>query len=276
MTRLRLCVAYHGTGYAGWQLQSCAGPAHPPTVQGAVEKAAAAILGLERLPVFASSRTDSGVHAEGQICHLDVPDEAVRINWLRTMNSRLPEDIRVVEAGPAPAGFHARKNVLSKTYSYALWAGHSHPLPRIAPFVAAVAPLDFARIDAALHFLEGTRDWACMQNTGATPMKTTVRTVFSVTRRPHMAGPLRCPEDWPVCDFLVTGSGFLKQMVRNMVGLLFWVGMGKISGDEIPALLQKPRREDIPSPTAPAAGLTLMRIDYAEPLGEPLEGNSPS
>ena len=264
MPRLRLRIAYQGTRYAGWQLQAHADAPQPATIQGEMERAVLSVLGLPRIPIVGCSRTDSGVHAEDQICRLDIPAGTEHFDWLRALNSRLPEDIRVLEAGLAANDFEPLRGVLFKRYSYSLWAAHSRPLPRIAPFVGAFPPLDFDRVDAALPHFVGTRDWRCMQNSGAARLENTVRTVFSVTREPHLVGPLRCPEDWPVWSVVIEGDGFLKQMVRNMIGLLVRVGLGKIEPDAVPGLLAKTNREDVPSPTAPPAGLTLMRVVYGE------------
>jgi tRNA pseudouridine38-40 synthase len=260
--RLRLRIAYQGTRYAGWQLQAHTGVPQPPTIQGELERAVVSVLDVPRIPIVGCSRTDSGVHAEDQICRLDIPAGAERINWLRVLNSRLPEDIRVLEAALVADDFEPRRGVLFKCYSYALWTGPARPLPRIAPFVGAFPSLNFDRVDAVLPYFVGKRDWRCMQNAGAQPMENTVRTVFSVTRKPHFAGPLRCPEDWPVHAIFVEGDGFLKQMVRNMIGLIVRVGLGKIEPDAVPGLLARPRREDISSPTAPPSGLTLMHVAY--------------
>ncbi len=267
MPRLRLVLAYQGTRYAGWQLQARKNGPQPLTLQGEIERAASSIANTPRLIALGGSRTDAGVHAEGQICRLDIPAGTERIDWLRALNARLPQDIRVLEASLAPDDFDPRRGVRFKQYAYSLWSAPSRPLPRIAPFVGAFPPLNFERIDAALPYFEGRRDWACMRNAGATPLQGTVREVFSVTRRAHVVGPLRCPEDWPVCAIFVEGDGFLKQMVRNMIGLISWVGLGKIAPDDVPELLSRHRREDLPMPTAPAAGLTLMRVVYEEGAG---------
>ncbi len=264
MPVLRLTVAYQGSRYTGWQLQAHKNAPQPATIQGELERAASSILRVKRAVVAGASRTDAGVHAEGQVCALAVPQGAERIDWLRALNSRLPDDIRVIAADFAPEGFDPRRSVRSKCYCYTIWAAHARPLPRLAPFVGAFPPLDFDLLDVALpHFL-GLRDRACLQNAGAQPVESTVRSIFSLRRLPGRAGPLLCPPEWPVHGLFVEGDGFLKQMVRNMVGLLVWVGLGKIRPDEVPDLLARTRREDLPSPTAPAAGLTLMRIDYYE------------
>ncbi len=91
MPRLRLRIAYQGTRYAGWQLQAHTGVPQPPTIQGELERAVVSVLDVPRIPIVGCSRTDSGVHAEDQICRLDIPAGAERINWLRVLNSRLPE-----------------------------------------------------------------------------------------------------------------------------------------------------------------------------------------
>ena len=260
MLRLKLTLAYEGTRYAGWQLQSPGVEARCPTVQGVLERAVASLTGC-RVPVHGAGRTDAGVHAEAQVCHLDLPESAGRIHWLKALNIKLPSDIRVSAAEWVETSFHARKSARGKRYAYALWMHTNKALPRIANFVWSCPPLDTSRLQIALPLLVGTKDFASFQNSG-TPRAGTVRTLGSIAYCPGLVGGMQCPSDWPVGSLIFEGNGFLKQMVRNLVGLVSWVAMGKLEPETIPDILAARARKALPSPSAPAQGLTLLEVLY--------------
>ena len=271
MPRLKLTLAYQGTRYAGWQLQT-PNPAHPGktllTVQGALESCVARITRAlpvpgagGRIPIHGAGRTDSGVHAEGQVCHLDLPPEARRIDWQQALNMQLPHDIRITEASWVGDDFHARMSALGKRYAYSLWMGQDRALPRIAPFVWSTQVPDLAPAIRALPLLTGRHDFASFQNSGSAIINT-VRTLRSITVSPGMLVGLACPPHWPVTTLVFTGDGFLKQMARNLMGLLVWLAQGKVQADSIPAILAARSRAALPSPAAPAQGLTLVEVMY--------------
>jgi tRNA pseudouridine38-40 synthase len=261
MPRLRLTLAYVGTRYAGWQLQARGDGAGTPTVQAALETAFARVLG-RRFPVSAAGRTDAGVHAEGQVCHVDVPENKEHIDWQRALNVNLPPDIRVLSARGTGPDFHARKNATGKRYIYSLWMHRDRALPRLDPFVWSVPVLDCRRLAEALPFLTGRRDFASFRNSG-TPGDDTIRDLHSISLLPGHAGLLACPSDWPVLSLVFEGAGFLKQMARNLAGLLVWVGLGKLKAERIPGILEAKDRRALPSPCAAARGLTLARVFYS-------------
>jgi len=257
--RLRLTLAYTGTGYHGWQIQDPA--LELGTVQGLLEKA---LLRLAGSPVraFGSGRTDAGVHAVCQVVHCDVPDSrfaAVR-DWRHALNALLPKDIRVLEAGPAAPDFHARYSAVSKTYCYRYWQEQGFVPPWTAPYVWACGPLDAQSMRAALPYLAGRHDFASLQNAG-TEVADTVREIFSITLEEQPADPL-LPPYRPELLLRVRGNGFLKQMVRNMAGLLHDVGRGRLRPDDIPSFLEKRERTALPSMTAPPSGLVLTAVEY--------------
>jgi tRNA pseudouridine38-40 synthase len=258
--RLKLTLAYQGTRYAGWQLQAHEGEGHPPSIQGELERAMARMLG-RRVAIHGAGRTDAGVHAEGQVCHLDVPEDRAGIDWKRALNAHLPEDIRVLSADWVEASFHARKSAVGKRYAYTLWSAWDKAPPRMQAFVWSCPPLDFARLATAIPCLTGKRDFASFRNTG-TDSGGSVRSLFSISLRPGLAAGLVCPPDWPVTTLFFEGDGFLKQMVRNLVGLLVRVGQGKVKIEAIPAILNARDRTALPSPCAPARGLTLFEVLY--------------
>lgn len=256
MRRLKLTLAYTGTAYAGWQIQAAG--QKKGTIQELLEAALSRITGAP-VRVHGAGRTDSGVHAEGQVAHADVPEKDV--DWLRALNAMLPVDIRVMDARFVPQDFHARYSATGKLYAYTLFLGHGPVPPRLEPYVWQVPEPDLARMDAAATLLTGRYDFASFQNTG-TPVADTVRTVWSIRRENGMAGPLRCPDTWPVVTWFFHGEGFLKQMVRNLAGLMVHAGLGKCGPADIQRYLECKDRRSVPSITAPAKGLALLRVEY--------------
>ena len=250
MPRLKLTLAYVGAAYSGWQIQEK--PSPPPTIQGELERALAEVCG-RFVRVFGAGRTDAGVHAEAQVAHCDVPVLRA-IDWQAALNVKLPPDIRILHAQEAAAAFHACFDARKKTYRYDLWLSRRVAPPRLSPFVWACGPLDLRRIEAALPLLAGAHDFKSFQNRGSEAGDTT-RTVLSLTT----AHPADFGED--LCSLYVEADGFLKQMARNIVGLLVAVGQGRFDPARIPALLAARERSQAP-PTAPARGLTLVRVYY--------------
>lgn len=255
-------MSYLGTRFEGWQRQAgTRGDAgHPPrTVQGELERAVGSLFGAA-IPVHGAGRTDSGVHAEGQVAHVDLPPGAPVLpptGLLRALNARLPEDVRVTAVRDAEPDWHARFSATGKEYVYRLRRGEL--LPPHAGLVEALArePLDVGAMRAAAGRLVGRRDFGPFSITGSAP-STTVRTLFS----------LGVVEEGPVLVVTAVGDGFLRGMVRRLVGTLRDAGRGRISPDEAPSR---------PGPTAEARGLTLRRVLYPAERpgdGEPAPGSS--
>ncbi|SMP42298.1 tRNA pseudouridine38-40 synthase [Desulfonatronum zhilinae] len=250
--RLKFQVAYIGTGFHGWQLQDGA-----RTVQGCLEAA------LERLAgrpvrVHGAGRTDAGVHALGQVAHVDVPANRRDLPWQRALNALLPPDVTIVRLEQVSETFHARFDAIQKTYTYTLWHEPRWLLPQRRAYVWQVGELDRdAMAQSALKLL-GRRDWSAFQNRG-TPVRSPVRTVQDIHVR---AGIYPQESVW-----LFTADGFLKQMVRNLMGCLVMVGKGRLTTDQVMNILAQGRRESAPA-TAPARGLCLERVDYRDGSGE--------
>jgi len=244
--RIRLDLAYLGTFFEGWQAQEVVRErgARPRTVQSTLEEA----LGrMHRAPlrVHAASRTDAGVHAEGQVLHFDVPPGAPRVpteGLRRGLNAVLPWDLRVLSASEAPAGWHARFDALGKRYVYRLRRGDFLPPFEGLRETLASPRLDVRAIALAASRLSGRRDFAAFGLAGA-PRKTTVRTLVR----------LDVAEEGPLLVVTAVGNGFLRGMVRRLVGTLLEAGLGRL--DPLEAFGR-------PGPTAPAAGLTLEKVFY--------------
>jgi tRNA pseudouridine38-40 synthase len=244
--RIRLDISYLGTFFEGWQTQDVvrASGALPRTVQATLE-AALAQMHKTPLRVHSASRTDAGVHADGQVAHVDIPEGAPVVppeGLRRGLNALLPWDVRIVEAAEAPAGWHARFDALGKRYVYRLRRG-DHLLPFEGLREALASPrLDPRAMRAAAERLVGRNDFGAFGLAGA-PRKTTVRSLVR----------LEVAEDGPLLVVTAVGNGFLRGMVRRLVGTLLEAGLGRL--DPLEAF----RR---PGPTAPARGLTLERVFY--------------
>lgn len=248
MIRLKATVAYDGTDFCGWQIQD-----GQRTVQGEFEAAVSRITDT-KVRVHGSGRTDSGVHAMGQVAHFDIPGERSEVPWRRALNAILPRDVSVLDICEVPADFHSRFSALSKTYSYTLWLEREFIHPRRRFFVWDCGPLDFAAMDNAAELMVGRHDFKSFQNVG-TPVKDTVRTVSGFSRS---SGQNAHEVVWTV-----QADGFLKQMVRNMMGCLVEVGRGKVSPESVRSILDERDRSVAPA-TAPAQGLCLERVHYGE------------
>ncbi len=244
----RLLIAYIGTNYAGWQRQENA-----LAVQQALEEALLAVLG-QRFRVFGAGRTDAGVHARGQVAHLTVPAGAAPDDLPRTLslgvNHHLPPDIRVLRAVEDRNDFHARKSAAAKTYSYRLCRARVID-PFRAPFVIpAPRDLDVDRLENAARLIAGRRDFSAFAKAGGSHRQP-IRRVYRA--------------EWTeVCDelrFLITGDGFLRGMVRALVGTTLDVGRGRRSLADFEALLRGMPRTAA-GPNAPARGLCLETVHY--------------
>jgi len=244
--RIRFTLSYDGTDFYGWQVQPGL-----PTIQGTVEAVLSEIEGAP-VHVTASGRTDAGVHALAQVAAATISNPIPLPNLRKAMNRLLPASIRVLDAAEASLDFHPRRHALAKTYEYRIYRAevcppferyyvHHHPYP-----------LDVERMIALAPLLEGTRDY---RNFAASDEKYVsgeplVRTIFSSRL---IAEPDRL-------RYQVRGSGFLKHMVRNIVGVLIEVGKGNLDEAGLRALLDD--KDAKAGPTAPARGLFLISVEY--------------
>lgn len=251
--RLLLQIAYNGSAFRGWQSQ-----AGGTAVQDAVEAAFDALLG-GRVVVHGSGRTDSGVHALGQIAHADVPLGRMPAEaWAGALNARLSREVRVLESRRAPRHFHARFSATGKRYQYHIWNHRfQNPLERQRSWHVA-SPLDLQQLGNLLRALRGTHDFAAFAANRGTPEKSTVRTLFRAgfSRRGAM---LR---------ITLEGDGFLYRMVRLLTGSLVRVAQGKKDPSWFLDLLHDPNGRKT-SFCAPADGLLLHKVFYKNRKASP-------
>ena len=253
---VRLTVAYIGTRWAGWQRQENA-----LAVQQAMEEALADLIG-EPGSLAGASRTDAGVHARAQEAHFELRRELPLRALVHGMNHRLPEDVRVMAAHAMPADFHCRFSAESKEYVYRLVRAETLS-PFVAPYaVPAPRRLDLDGLAAATSALLGEHDFTAFALAGGAHTQ--------ARRTIHAAVWERDGEE---LRLRIRGDGFLRGMVRGVVGTLLEVGEGKRRVDEFAELLAGRPRGDA-GPTAPARGLTLERVLYPAAL-EPQESWPP-
>ncbi len=248
MVRLKLTIAYVGTNFFGWQRQK-----EKRTVQKCLEDAFSKIC-ERKIVVYGASRTDSGVHALGQVAHCDIPENKLHIPWVRALNSILPNDVCVIKVEQVDKNFDARFSSKAKIYSYTIWKCWDYVLPQRVPFVWRCGEVDEELMEEASKIFIGTHDFASFQNSGS-DVKSTVRTIYEIRREKGLF-----PEE---SRWIFVGNGFLKQMVRNIMGALVSIGKGKITIDELKEIFQKKDRRLAPA-TAPASGLCLEKVIYDE------------
>ena len=256
MARVLLRVAYDGTAYAGWQRQE-----NGPSIQAALERALAPLAG-DGVTVTGAGRTDAGVHAEGQIAHVDLPEGIDPDVVVRATNTRLPADIRVRSAVVVPDDFHARFSAVAKTYRYSwLVSRIGHPL-LARTHCLVTPPIDLVAMGGAASRLMGSHDFTAFQSTGS-PVTTTTRTILGVDLavRPAVDVGLQLSERERILELELKGDGFLRHMVRAIAGTLLEVGYGRRLPADMDRLLAGAPRSEA-GPTAPPHGLTLLHVDY--------------
>lgn len=246
MARVCLTIEYDGTAYHGWQVQPCSqGETIQAVVEGALQK-------IVKHPVrlHSSGRTDAGVHALGMKAHFDTSTNLPESAYCEGVNARLPQDIAINKAVFVAHDFHARFDAVSKLYRYTIYTASIHsPLQRLYTWHVRHS-LDLGAMRKTATILEGKHDFAAFR-TSSCAAQTTIRTLHSI----------QIEQKGGFITVDVCGEGFLKNMVRIIVGLLVATGRGKISLAAAQQMLEQQQRPRAVF-TAPAAGLCLVRVDY--------------
>lgn len=244
MRTILLHVEYDGTAYAGWQSQT-----NGLAVQDVVESALTQVL-KQKVRIHSSGRTDAGVHARGMAAHLRTESEIPLSAFREGANCFLPRDVVIREVREMPENFHARYSAKGKWYRYTLYIGYMRsPLNERTSWHLRNA-LDLDRMRVAAGFLVGTHDFQLFRTSGCVA-KTSIRDIYQVD--------ITAAQDLVYID--VKGSGFLRNMVRMMVGTLVEVGQGKRPAEDLEKLLLA-EPGVICGPTAPAHGLCLQEVWY--------------
>jgi tRNA pseudouridine38-40 synthase len=268
MPHFKVTIAYDGTDYVGWQRQ-----ANGVSIQGIVETALRDLDDRD-VTVIGAGRTDAGVHALGQVAAFTLQRDLPAATVVRAVNARLPGAIRVLSAETVDAAFHPRFGATAKTYRYRIARGDV-----LSPFERRYAwhvagSLDVEAMGAAATLVEGKHDFGAFQAAGS-DVATTVREIF-VSRIADCGFPIRHGESGATASgpplrsvnrppamlvFEISGSGFLRHMVRTIVGTLVEIGRGRHPVEWMSEVLAL-RERTMAGPTAPAAGLFLVGVEY--------------
>lgn len=241
----KLTIAYRGTEFSGWQCQP-----GKRTVQESLETALEKIW-RQKISLQGSGRTDTGVHAMGQVASFNAPRLHNAVVLQRALNANLPRDVRVVRCRLLSPAFHARFDAIGKTYRY-LILNHLVQDPfTLDTHWHVPRPLDLPAMRRAARMLLGEHDFASFTSNPGYERESTVRTMRRATIARH----------GHVLSFHFSADGFLYRMVRNLVGGLVKVGLGKMTADDYGRILRARSRSEAPA-NAPACGLYLMNVNY--------------
>lgn len=254
--RIKLIVAYDGTNYCGWQIQN-----NGRTIEEALNNALTALL-KETVAVIGASRTDSGVHSEGNVAVFDTENRMPADKICFALNQRLPEDIRILESEEVPLSYHPRKCNCVKTYEYRI-LNRKIEVPTLRLYAYfCYFPLDVEKMRQGAKYLVGEHDFKsfCAPRTQAEDM---VRTIYS----------LDIEKAGDYITIRVSGSGFLYNMVRIIAGTLMKVGMGVYPPEHVEEILDA-RNRAVAGPTAAAKGLTLISLEEEKELKPMIEAEN--
>ncbi len=242
--RIRLTVAYDGTAYCGWQVQPGV-----VTIESELNRCLSDLL-KEDIQVIGASRTDSGVHAMGNIAVFDTTARMPAEKVSYALNQRLPEDIRIQKSEEVPIDWHPRHQNSRKTYEYRIYRGEfPMPVKRLYSLFT-YHKLNVEAMQLAAGFFVGEHDFKSFCQVGA-QVESTVRTIYDLT----------VEEQGAELVIRVTGNGFLYNMVRIIAGTLMEVGQGKKKPEDIPLIIEAKNRQAA-GPTAPPQGLMLVKYQY--------------
>ena len=248
MPRYKLTIEYDGTDYVGWQRQD-----NGPSIQGALERAIQGFCG-ETVTLQGAGRTDAGVHALGQVAHFEVEACTIPVeNLWKALNRQLPDDIRLIASSRVAEKFHSRFAAIQRQYLYQITTS-PNVLDRNTQWYVRY-PLDTSRLHKLSEHILGEHDFSSFCYAG-TETENMVCTLATATWEVPASGVLK---------FTIAGDRFLHHMVRMLVGSMIEVARGKWNIDHFLALLEKPNRQ-AQVVTAPANGLTLIKVSYPEDL----------
>lgn len=249
--RYKLTIAYDGSGFHGWQEQTGADQTHIRTVQQVVREAVQQVV-RQPITLRGASRTDTGVHALGQVAQFDAEDVTVPLDRMAmALNSRLADDVEIRSVEPVADHFDCIRDVVDKQYRYRIWNRTARPLGMRHMVYHCWVDLDVERMaDAARRFV-GEHDFAAFANAGH-GRQSTVRTIFHCE--------IQTPADGEI-DLVIRGGGFLYNMIRIIAGTLIEIGRGHWSPDRVDELLVSGDRQSS-GPTLPPNGLCLEWIKY--------------
>jgi len=252
LARMVLVLEYEGTNYCGFQFQ-----VNGPTVQDEIEKALLKLTG-EKVRVIAASRTDSGVHARGQVVSFQTGAGLKAETFIPGMNYYLPQDVAVKASYQVNNSFNVQRDAVSREYGYWIFNGSARsPLKRI--YTCQVSgELNLEAMNQASQSLVGEHDFLSFVTCySQSVIRSTLRRVYAA----------QIEKKGDLVIFRVTAKSFLPHQVRNTVGLLLRVGKGKIGLEEFKAVMEA-KKPGLAGPTVPACGLCLVKVSYARPLGE--------
>ncbi|MFC2004521.1 tRNA pseudouridine(38-40) synthase TruA [Chloroflexota bacterium] len=250
-TRIVLILEYNGIRYHGFQLQ-----AGLPTIQGEIEKALWKLSG-ERIRVAAASRTDAGVHAKGQVVSFKTGSSHSLQTFISGLNYYLPRDVAVKAAHRVRDSFNVRRHAVSREYDYYILNSPIRSPLREAFSYRIAGHLDFDVMNRACQALIGRHDFASFATSLGTEMKSTVRRVCQAEMR----------KDGELVIFNIVANSFLPHQVRNTVGALLRLGLGKMSCEEFYSIIEA-KNPGLAGPTATACGLCLMGVSYPHSFEE--------
>ena len=245
MRNIKLLIEYDGTNYLGWQVQP-----EGLTIQGILEDKLVLLIG-EKVHLTGSGRTDSGAHALGQVANFKTKSQMEVHTFQKALNSLLPADVAIKEVEEVGEDFSARKSAKSKVYEYRILNGPIRSVFNREYTWHIPQRLNLREMKKATQILIGEHDYSSFRSVG-TPTETAIRRVFRAEWRKGRNEVLR---------FEIEANGFLKQMVRAIVGTLVEVGKGKISVKGVREILESKDRKKA-GPTAPAHGLFLKEVKY--------------
>ncbi len=248
MRRLKLTLEYDGTDFRGYQVQGKG----ERTVQSVLAKAVATLVPREEITLHGAGRTDVGVHALGQVVSFETESALPTDRWAIALNSLLPPDMAVARAEEAVPDFHARFSARQRTYGYLIWTRRTRSAIWGRYSLHYRRPLDVALMRQAAAPLVGAHDFASFARAGGNPGRTTTRDLSRLSVRRMQNGLL----------VTVTANGFLRSMVRNLVGGLVAVGAGELPPTILEEILARRDRALNPIPPAAPQGLCLLRVDY--------------